>query len=199
MMKRGVLDEAGDVGWSEGASRYLVVAIVLTDNLHQLGRVAVRTRKRLGKRLKDIPELKAWHTPRKVVMRLLEDVARLDVEIVTVIPDKGRANRPDDPEDWYRKVCARAVSRCLEQYQVLSLTVDKRYTRRSLEERLLHSLIGEVSRLSGGVFCEFAASEREKAIQVADAVAWAVFQKYERSDETFYRIIRDRIVVEEIL
>jgi len=70
-LKRGVLDEAGDVGCAEGSSRYLVIAIVLIGNLH-------------------------W-------------VAALNVEIVTVILDKQKARRPDDLEDWYRLVCARAV------------------------------------------------------------------------------------------
>jgi len=109
-LKEGVLDEAGDAGWAESASRYLIVTVVLTDNLHRLGKLATRARKRLGKRLKDIPELKARHTPRKIVARLLADVAASDVEIVAVILDKWQSSRPDDPEDWYRQACARAFS-----------------------------------------------------------------------------------------
>ena len=108
-LKRGVLDEAGDVGCAEGSSRYLVIAIVLIGNLHWLRKVVLKARKRLGKRLKNIPELKAKITPGKLVARLLDDVAALNVEIVTVILDKQKARRPDDLEDWYRLVCARAV------------------------------------------------------------------------------------------
>jgi len=199
-LKRGVLDEAGDVGCAEGSSCYLVVAIVLIGNLHWLRKVVLKARKRLGKRLKNIPELKAWHTPRRVVAHLLNDLAVLDVEIVTVILDKQKARRPDNLEDWYRQVCGRAVQHCLERYPRFSLIVDKRYTNQCLRDRLVETLLLESApNLPGNVVCEYAASEQEKAIQVADAVAWAVFQKYEHGDESFYQIIRDRVIVEEVL
>ena len=38
-------------------------------------------------------------------------------------------------------------------------------------------------------------STRERALQVADAVAWVLFQKYERRDETFWEIIQENVVV----
>jgi len=79
------------------------------------------------------------------------------------------------------------------------LTIDKRYTSRRLEERLVRALAEEASQLPTGSFCRFVASEGERAIQVADAVAWAIFQKYERDDETFYQIIQDNIVVEDVV
>ena len=45
---------------------------------------------------------------------------------------------------------------------------------------------------------EHAESESESALQVADAVAWALFQKHERGDESFYGLVKDKIVVEEL-
>lgn len=197
-MKHGFLDEAGDVGWSKGSSSYLIVAVVIS-NAHQLRRAVARTRKSLDKRLKDLPELKAWHTPKKVVAKLLGYVAALDVEIVAVILDKGAAKRPADPEDWYRQVCAQAVRRCLERYPVFSLAVDKRYTNPRLRDRLVVALINNAPAVSPVLVIEHADSARERAIQAADAVAWSLFQKYERGDEELYEIIRERIVVEEVL
>ncbi len=81
-----------------------------------------------------------------------------------------------------------------------SFLTDKRYTNQRLRDRLVEALVLEgASGLPGTVVCEYAASEQEQAIQIADAVAWAIFQKYERGDETFYQIIRDRIIVEAVL
>jgi len=37
-----------------------------------------------------------------------------------------------------------------------------------------------------------------RAYGTAAAVAWTLFQKYERGDESFYRIVEARIVVEEV-
>jgi hypothetical protein len=195
--KRGVLDEAGDTGDAKGSSRYLVIAVVLTSNLHWLRKAALRAIRRMNKR--SLPELKAKHTPDKVMIQLLEDVAALDIEIAAVVLDKQKVKQPEDSEDLYRQVCARVVRRCLEKYPHFSLSVDKRYTNQQLRDRLVMAIFESTPHLPGDVVCEYADSEREKAMQVVDAVAWAVFQKYERGNETFYRIIRDRIIVEEML
>ncbi len=195
----GVLDEAGDVGSAEGSSRYLVVAVVLTGDLQPLRRIVARARKRLGKRLKDIPELKAKITPARLVERLLEDVVLEPVEIVAVILDKRHVQFPDAPEEQYRRAFAQAVRICLERYPYLSLIADKRYTQRYLEDRLAEVVMENLRGLSGQVVWRYEASESEKALQVADAVAWAVFQKYERGNDRFYRIVRERIIVEKVI
>ncbi len=63
---QAVFDEAGDTGTSPHSSRYLVVAGIVGSDLMPLRRAVMRTRKSLGKKLRDIPELKAWHTPAKI-------------------------------------------------------------------------------------------------------------------------------------
>ena len=36
-------------------------------------------------------------------------------------------------------------------------------------------------------------SEKERVLQVADALAWSLFQKYERHDETFWQLIQEHV------
>ncbi len=57
----------------------------------------------------------------------------------------------------------------------------------------------QISDLPGWAICRYEASESEKAIQVADAIAWAIFQRYERGNETFYRLIQEKIILEEMV
>ena len=197
-MKHGFGDEAGDVGWGERSSRYLVVAIVLTDDPQRLRRTAARIRKGLRKKLKQIPELKAYHTPKSVVTRLLRKVAGQDVEIVAVVWRKEEGTKPGDPEEGYRHLCALAVRRCVERYPHLSLVLDRRYTNPGLRDSLVRKITGNIGS-STVVVLQQSESRREKALQVADAVAWGIFQKYERGDETFYEIVREKIVVEEVV
>lgn len=40
---------------------------------------------------------------------------------------------------------------------------------------------------------------KEKALQVADAVAWSIFQKYEQGDTMLYDTLREKIVLEEVV
>jgi len=129
----------------------------------------------------------------------LNDVAALNIEIVAVILDKQKAKRPREPEDWYRLACSRALQHCLERYPKFEVTLDRRYTNPHLQGRLVDALMHGAVDLNHSVAIGYAMSQQEKAIQVADAVVWAIFQKYERGDESFYQIIRERIIVEEVL
>ncbi len=200
VMVHGFLDEAGDVGNAPASSRCLIVALVLTRNPVWLRKTVTKTRKHLGKKQRDIPEFKASKTDPKIVYKLLGLVAETGCEIVIVVADKRDWERPTDPEDLYRHLCALAVRRCMERHPRLSLTVDKRYTRASLREAFKETIIGAISSLPNVFLAiENNTSEREKALQVADAVAWGLFQKYERGDESFYRLVQDNVIVEELL
>ena len=198
-MKHSFLDEAGDVGRAKGATRYLIVVAIITGNPHWLRKAVIKTRKGLRKKLKQIPELKAKRTPKKVVAKLLRYIATLNVEIVAVVLDKESRPYPSDPEDLYRTTCARAVRRCLERHPRLALTLDKRYTNQRLRDKQEQVIAEEVGDLSAFLLLKHSESGQEKAVQAADAVAWSLAQKYERGDEELYAIIQEKIVVEEVL
>jgi len=197
-LKYGFGDEAGDVGWAARSTRYLVVAVILTDEPERLRRVVARIRRGMGKKLKQIPELKAYHTPRSGVTRLLRKVAKQDVEIIAAVWRKDEKARPGDPEDGYRHLCALAAKRCVGRYPQLSLVLDKRYTNARLRDLLVKTIIGGIGD-SAVLVLQQSESRREKALQVADAVAWGIFQRYERGDMTFYDIIQGKIIVEEVV
>ena len=186
------------MGWAARSSRYLVVAIVLTDEAQGLRRTVARIRKGMDKRLGQILELKAYHTPKNVVSRLLRKVAEQDVEIVATVWRKGKGTSPADPEDGYRHLCALAVRRCVERHPQFSLVLDKRYTNPRLRDRLIETITGGIGP-STVLVLQQSESRQEKALQVADAVAWSIFQKYERGDMTLYDIVHEKIVLEEVV
>ena len=200
----GFADETGDVGRAPGSSRYLIVAIVLTRHPVPLRKAVVKTRKYLGKKLRNVPELKAWHTPKKVTKRLLRYIAELDVEIVAVVLDKQTFPAYPDPEEWYRLVCAEAVRHCVERHEYLRLTLDRRYTTHKLRSKLDDRIFIQATKASGEPTLHFFRIEhgdsvQEKGVQAADAVVWSLGQKYERGDDELYNIVKDKIVVEDVL
>jgi len=191
-------------GAPQGSSRYLIVAIVLTRNPRLLRKTVTKTRKHLRKKLKNIPELKAKRTPKKIVARFLRYIAELDVEIVAVVLDKHTASVRLDAEDWYRQTCAEAIRHCVERYTWLKLAADRRYTNQNLRDRLEQSILVRAGSASerttlGLIRVEQSDSVQEKGIQAADAVVWSLGQKYEREDDELYNIIKDKIIVEEVL
>ena len=196
MMKYGFLDEAGDVGYSEKSSRFLLIVILLTDHPQKLRRAVAKIRKGLGRKLKELPELKAYATPRRIVEKLLRMIAQMDVEIVASVVDKRGIRRPSDPEDLYRGACVEAIRACLRRAPNLSLYLDKRYTNRKLRDRQNQSIAEGIADMGATLVLQHIESERERAIQGADAVAWSLFQKYEHGDEGLFLLVKDKIVGE---
>ena len=127
-MKFGFLDEAGDVAYSQGASRHFIVAVVAVGHPERLRKAVVRTRRTFGRQLKGASELKASHNVPRITARLLQHAARIGFEGVAVVADKGTFSSPSDPEDLYRTACARATREALQRFGALSLTLDRTQT-----------------------------------------------------------------------
>jgi len=198
-MYYGFLDEAGGADPFSG-SHFLVVA-VLTTNVPRPIELHV---KRARQRLREKPasgEIKATHSRERVIERLLTALAQEDIQIVAEIVDKQAILRPpEDPEDIYRLAVAKAVSQCVVRWPRFDLYLDKRYTKKELRHTLERHIRETISGLGQEVILisqEDSVSRKE--LQAVDYVAWAIFQKYERGDDRFYRIIADKVVMEEVL
>ena len=196
---QAVFDEAGDTRIGFRSSRYLVVAGIVCSNLEPLRKAVARTRKSLGKELREIQELKAWHTPPKITIQLLRRIAALEVEICAAILDKHSARAPVEMEDWYRQVFTEAVRQALARHDRIIVTIDKRYTKAALQDKLVQAVVEGTNRTGATLSFVQADSQRERALQAADALAWSIFQKYEREDETFCRLVEDKLVGEVLL
>lgn len=193
-MKYGFLDEAGDVGYTAGATDTFIVAVVVVGNSERLRKAVTKTRKLLGKSLRDLPELKAAGNDPRLVQKLLLHAVRIGFEAVAVVIDKKQFPRLLDPEDLYRYACTRAVRQVVEQFGPLSLMVDRRYKTKRLRDQLDQALKDGIGDLGIPLSVQHEDSQRDRALQVADAVAWSVFQKHERKDETAWRIIQRQVV-----
>jgi len=194
-----IVEEAGDVGFSAGSSRYFLVIVLVTDDIVALRRAVTRTRKQLRRKLKNIPEFKAFKTAPRVIRRLLTNALASDWSVIASIVDKSLLKRQDDSEELYRRVAVAAIQRATREGGTFSAVFDKRYTNWRQWQQLTDALSAALElpeRLMLTIRQE--ESEKEKAIQVADAIAWALFQKYEREDEGMYQLIRERIAVEEM-
>lgn len=194
-MLQGFLDESGDTGTEAGSTTYLVVAIVVGDG-KKLGKAVTKARRSLGRRVTGVSELKASKDGERVVSKLISQATVADFNAVVAVADKRILISLADSESLYRQVCVRAVSEVLERYGSLSLVLDRRYTGRKQQKRLTEALISCVDSMAGvALAIEYELSEKEKGLQIADAVAWAAFRKFERGDNSVWEMIKDRVLV----
>ena len=194
-MKYGFLDESGDVDFTAAATVNFVVVIVVVGRLRPLQIAVKKLRRDFGRHLKTVSELKASQNDPRITRRLLTRAVEAGFEALAVVVDKRKLVLPADPEDLYRDACARAVREALERFGSLTLTLDRRYRTFRLQSRLDEVLSACLMGLSGKTLAiHHENSEKERALQVADAVAWALFQKYERGDETLWQVIQGRVI-----
>ena len=181
------------MGYAEGASTHLLTVVVVVGQPEPLRKAVARTRRSLGKRLRNIPELKAARGNIRMVEKLLRQADRVGFDAISVIVDKRRFPRPQILEDLYRYACAQVVREALKRFGPLSLTLDKRYTNPELRQRLNSFLATGVEDLGTTLAIEHADSASEHALQVADAVAWCLLQKHEHQDERLWQVVKGRI------
>jgi len=198
-MRYGFLDESGGADPFSG-SHFLVVAVLSTHVPRPIELHVKRARKSLGRKARP-DEMKAAVLEERIIERLLQSIVEEDIEIVTVIVDKRVILRPPkDPEDIYREAVTRAVAHCVERWPRIELFLDKRYTKRSLRlelERVVRE--GLAGLPQEVVLIRQEDSRNRKELQAVDHVAWAIYQKYEAGDDRFYKILKDRMVVEEVI
>ncbi len=116
-----------------------------------------------------------------------------------VVAQKIAHSHPQEPEELYRLLCARAVEECLRRFPALTLRVDKRYTNPTLRTVQDHAIRVAVKQIGQILVIEHVDSAHDPALQQADLVAWAFLQKYAQGDDSFAALIRDRVVVETVL
>lgn len=193
------LDESGDVAPFSG-SHFLVVALLGMQNTRAIELHVKRTFKRHGTALGS-GEMKASASREKVIERLLKAIAGEPVSIVAVVVNKRERVQPlRDTESLYRWAAAQAIRRVVAQYPRVDICLDKRYTNKSLRYDLEREIREGIADLPQEVvIIRQEDSIGEKALQAVDHVAWAFFQKYEHGEERFYRLLTERIIVEEVL
>ncbi|MGA9349881.1 MAG: DUF3800 domain-containing protein [Anaerolineae bacterium] len=194
------LDESGGVAIFASGEPFLVVAALVIHSPRHLDLIIKRALKRFGASLGS-GEMKAAHSSEKTIRWILEAIAAQDVAIITVVVDKrGLVKPPKDPEELYRQAVARVIRLCIERWPRLEAILDKRYTHEYLRQKLEWYIREEIANIPGQVVViRQEESARVKALQAADYVAWAIRQKYQAEGRSYYQLIRNRVVAEEII
>lgn len=198
-MHYAYLDESGDVA-PFSVSRFLVVAMFITESPRAIELHVKRARQSLGRKKRQ-DELKATWSEQPVIDRLLNSIAQEGVRIVAVVVNKRVIVRPPaEPEEIYRAAVARAVGHCLARWPQLHLYLDRRYTTSKQRQALEQAVIAAVPPGSQRALLIWHEDSRGNlCLQAADYVAWAIAHKYERDDFRAYAQIADRIAVEEVI
>lgn len=208
------LDESGGLSFDftkGGTTRFFVVCLLVvpTANDHRwLLRSVERTirhklhKGRQPRRLTD--ELKGTEIDLATKQYFFRQAQAATFSISALILNKGTVNEAlrREPERLYDAMAQTLITRCpLYQAQDrIFLMLDRRLHAPDIRA-FNQSLLIKLQRfLPVRTPCELfhQPSEGNKGIQAVDLFCWGIFRKYERDDEHWYRVFRERIVLEEV-
>ncbi len=200
------LDESGDLGFDFSkakTSRYFLVTMLSTQHKRSIENIIKKIFKSLPEKVRKSHSgvfhcVKEKDETRK---KLFELFAATPDKVYSIIVDKRKihAKLKDEKHILYNLITNVLLDRILsgkyvQDSETVILTASKRETNKNLNENFktfLENQTAENHTISLQI--EIKTPEQEKALQLADALNWAVFQKYENGNNEFYEIFRENI------
>ena len=194
-----VLDESGELGFSEGSSPYFVMgAIVLkAEDVKKVRRIPKKARRKLGKKKKDIPELKASKSNNKTRSFVLNELFKCpSAQISAVYVNKKntydyiRNNRSQKANHYNyiaRVLIVDSLRLYLERIEYVpenALTIDvyldryhtTKFRKKNLE-KYIQRMITEAIPYGARIQVHQKDSQAEPLIQVTDFVVNAFYRR----------------------
>lgn len=183
------IDESGDLG--QGGSRYLVLAALIVEEPKRLDRIIRDLRRhKFRKELRKAQEIKAFHSSKELIRRLLlrlNDVA--GAKVFYAVLEKRKIRSPYlglDRHRLYDYVAGKLARNLPGDKTSMTVIVDDSKGKPLLREEFNRSFL---RNLGASASIEHRFSQDSPGLQMADALAWACFQKFERNNPEFVELL----------
>lgn len=203
------MDESGDLGLDSSGrktSRHFIVTFLFTTRPRPVGKIAKKVVRGFIKQRKS-GHSGVLHAHKELPItrqRTLFAMSQQDISILAIYLDKQRiyTKLPEEKQAIYSYITNILLDRIVTKGLIpidrpIKLIASRRETNkffndnfsRYLEERVVakHKL-----RLS----VEIKSPQEDKCLQIVDMASWAIFRKREHDDESYYNLIRSKIVEE---
>ena len=205
------LDESGDLGFdfvTKKPSKFFTVTVLAVYKQEQnkalINAVRRTLKRKLGKRLKNLFELKGSNTSLDVKKYFYRNLAGVDFILYALTLDKRRLypHLCKEKERIYNYI-ARLVMRHISfenVYTSVELVVDKSKSKPEIEEfnsYIIQDLKGRINP-KVALFIDHYRSHENFGLQAVDMFAWGIFRKYEKKDMVWLNIFKSRVKVDDI-
>lgn len=185
----GFLDESGIL-----ESKAFIVAIIIVGNPAEIKDVIKNARQKNKGKFRTRGIFKTSRANPSFAKTILIELAKKNINII-VGAWNNKNNKKIEKNILYAKLLAQTISLALAKYPKLNLTIHKRYTLPRIQNQIKQIIIQNIK--SGNFLSIDQRTETEcRELELADAVAWAVYQKYNNKKSEFYEIIKNKIVKE---
>lgn len=195
------IDESGDLGFKNNSSKFFVITILATEDYLGIKRCVKKIRKRkLKKRIKEPPEIKANNSTKEIRIMILTDLANLRIEIHCIILKKENVYEylKSKKEVLYNYVCGLILTDILPfiSPKEIQIIIDKRSKNRFIRENFDKYVLSKLNSKNKKIVISHFESRNEEGLQAVDFISWSIFRKYEMDDTFYCSIVQNKIETE---
>jgi len=204
-----LLDESGDLGFKldRGSSNYFVVTVIFTNSKRSLEKIARAVHGGLRKKFKKVGGLHAYKETPVTRTRVLKKLNEDDCSVLAIILNKRKVytRLQDEKAVLYNYVTNILLDRLFTKQPIpsdrpISLIVSRKETNKFLNQNFKNYLQGKmVDNHKLELTIEIGSPSKEKSLQIVDFAFWAIFRKHEIEDDTYYDLIKSKIIEEAFL
>ena len=166
------IDESGDLGKD---SKYFIISAIISSNKTELERIINKINRIFKKQLRNSNEIKGNNTPNYIIKKILKRLENIDYEAVIIVFNKENKDKIK-------------YSNNNELYDIIDKSETKHSDIKLFDKYFIENLNNnlnfpiEISHLS---------STNSKGLQIIDIISWSYFQKYEKNNEEFIKLIKN--------
>ncbi len=203
-----LMDESGCLGFDfnkKKTSKYFVVTCLFTSSKRPFEKIVKKVHSGLRQQLRKHPGVlhcnKEKPATRKYLFKLLKEK---DCSIMAIYLNKRKVytRLQDEKHVLYNYVTNILLDRIFSksftsEIKNVIFIASKRETNKFLNENFSSYLNHKVVNAHNVKFTvAIKTPAEEKSLQVVDFVSWAIFRKYEFNDESYYDLIKEKIMEE---
>lgn len=202
------LDESGDLGFNfnkKKTSKFFVITCLFTENKRPIEKIVKKTHSELKKKYKrKFGILHAVKEKPITRQRLLKRLNEKSCTVMTIYLNKKRVYTKlhEEKQVLYNYVVNILLDRIYTKKIIsvkdkIELIASRRETNKFLNENFKNYLNNQIkNRHKIDINIYIKTPFEEKTLQAVDFVSWSVFRKYEYGDDSYYNIIKNKIVEE---
>ena len=202
------LDESGDLGFDfqkKKTSKVFVITCLFVENKRSMEKIVRKTHSELKKKYKRrFGVLHAVKEKPITRQRLLKRLSEKDCVIMTIYLNKKRVytKLQNEKQVLYNYVANILLDRVytkklLPLAKNILLIASRRETNKFLNQNFKNYLNNQITnRYKANVKIVIEIPREEKSLQAVDFASWAIFRKYEYGDDSYYNLIKNKIVEE---
>jgi len=201
------LDESGDLGFDfkkKKTTKYFVITVLFARNKRPIEKCVKNVHRGLRKKYKKIGILHAYIEEPVIKRRFLKLLSEKDCVIMTIYLNKKRVytKLQEEKSVLYNYVANILLDRIYSKKLIpinkkVELIASRRETNKFLNQNFKNYLNNQITnRHKINVEVVIKTPYEEKSLQAVDFASWAIFRKYEYGDDSYYNLIKNKIVEE---